>query len=226
MFKEFQRLLAEGDLQGIISSILGQIMIGILALIILFIAVTRGRDKNRRMRIRVLTYSALAIAASLALSQIKFIQMPQGGSLTPFSMLFIIAIGYFFGLKSGLMVGTVYGLVQLVLGGWVMHPIQLLLDYPLAFGALGLSGIFANHKYGLAKGILIGSLGRFICHFLSGIIFFASYAPEGWNPVVYSAWYNFSYVGVEGIASALLVSIPAVRKAFNIVKNNASLSYY
>jgi len=221
MFNDFLSAISEGDLQGIITTTVGQIIIAVISLIILLLAVSRGGGRNKRLRIKILTYSSLAIAASLVLSQIKIFQMPQGGSLTPFSMLFIIAIGYFFGLSSGLMVGVVYGLIQLVLGGWVMHPIQLLLDYPLAFAALGLSGLFVNQRYGLAKGIIIGSFGRFLCHFLSGIIFFGSYAPEGWNPAVYSAWYNFSYVGTEGIATALLVSIPAVKKAFYEVKRNA-----
>lgn len=226
MLNEFKFALSEGELQGIITSTIGQIIIGVIGIIILLLAVSSGNDRNKRLKVKILTYSSLSIAASLALSQIKLIQMPQGGSLTPFSMLFVLTIGYFFGLKPGLMVGIVYGLVQLILGGWVMHPIQLLLDYPLAFGALGLSGLFANQRYGLAKGILIGSLGRFIFHFLSGVIFFASYAPEAWNPILYSFWYNFSYVGVEGIATAFLVSLPAVRRAFDTVKHNAIPNRY
>ncbi len=85
---------------------------------------------------------------SFVLSQIKLFSLPQGGSITPFSMLFIILIGYFFGVKTGVLTGIVYGLLQLAFGGWVMHPMQLLLDYPLAFGALGLSGLFAIKSMG------------------------------------------------------------------------------
>ncbi len=220
MFKNFTQALSSGDLQAVITSTIGQIIIVAIALVLLLFAVVLG-DRHKKMSVKALTYSSIAIAISFVLSQIKLFSLPQGGSITPFSMLFIILIGYFFGVKTGVLTGIVYGLLQLAFGGWVMHPMQLLLDYPLAFGALGLSGLFANQKHGLVAGILVGSMGRFVFHFLSGIIFFASYAPETWNPFVYSLWYNFSYIGVEGIVTAIVVFIPSVAQALRSVKKSA-----
>jgi len=222
MFRQFQDALSSGDIQLVISSTFGQIIIAILAVILLLVAVIlAGQKGDKGFNVKALTYSAIAIAISFVLSQFKIISMPQGGTLTPFSMLFIISIGYFFGVRTGVLAGVVYGLLQLAFGGWVMHPIQLLLDYPLAFGALGLSGIVSKQKHGLAYGVIVGAFARFVCHFLSGVIFFGSYAPEGWNTVIYSAWYNFSYIGVEGIITAAIVIVAPVANAFKRVKQMA-----
>ncbi len=221
MFQQFQDALASGDLQMVVSSTVGQIIIAVIALAILFLAVVFAGSSKDGVRVKALTYSAIAMAISYVLSLVKLVALPQGGSLTLFSMLFIIIIGYFFGIRTGILAGITYGLLQLALGGWVMHPIQLLLDYPLAFGALGLSGLFTGSKNGLAKGILVASAGRFLCHFISGVVFFAEYAPEGWNSIVYSFWYNFSYVGVEGIITAIIIAIPPVSLAFTQVKKQA-----
>jgi thiamine transporter len=220
MFQSFLEAVSSGDLQAIITSTVGQIIIVVIALVLLLFAVALGGNQ-KKMSVKALTYSSIAIAISFVLSQFRLFSLPQGGSITPFSMLFIILIGYFFGVKTGVLAGVVYGLLQLAFGGWVMHPMQLLLDYPLAFGALGLSGVFANQKHGLVAGILVGCTGRFIFHFLSGIIFFASYAPETWNPFVYSLWYNFSYIGVEGVITAIIVLVPSVAQALRSVKKSA-----
>ncbi len=221
MFQQFQDALISGDLQKIVSSTVGQIIIAVIAIAVLLLAVVYAGSSRDGIRIKALTYSAIAMAISYVLSLVKFVALPQGGSLTLFSMLFIIIIGYFFGLRTGILAGITYGLLQLALGGWVMHPIQLLLDYPLAYGALGLSGLFKDSKNGLVKGVLLASAGRFLCHFLSGVIFFADYAPEGWNSIVYSFWYNLSYVGVEGIITAAIIAIPSVSLAFTQVKKQA-----
>lgn len=223
MFTDFQKALSSGDLELIFGSLLGQIIIVVIGLALLLLAVGfAGNKKGEKVNVKALTYSSIAIAISYVLSNVKLFALPQGGSLTPFSMLFVITIAYFFGVRTGVLAGVVYGLLQLALGGYVFHPIQILLDYPLAFGALGLAGIFANQKYGLIKGVLVASLGRFICHFISGVVFFGQWAPEGWNSVVYSIWYNFSYVGVEGILTAILVAVPVVAGAFNQVKKQAT----
>lgn len=223
MFTEFSKAVSSGDLQLIVESTLGQVLVTIVALLLLLLAVAMSGGK-KRMSIKALTYSSIAIAIAFVLSQIKILPMPQGGTITPFSMLFIIIIGYFFGVKTGVLAGVVYGLLQLAFGGWVMHPVQLLLDYPLAFGALGLSGLFSNQKHGLVTGVIVGTLGRFFFHFLSGIIFFASYAPEGWNPWIYSLWYNFSFTGTEGLMTAIVIYIPTVTSAFKRIKQMAKLS--
>jgi thiamine transporter len=88
--------------------------------------------------------------------------------------------------------------------------VQVLFDYPLAFGALGLAGLFRPTVRGAVIGTVVAVLARFACHFVSGVAFFASYAPEGWNPVVYSAAYNAAYL-VPSLIIALVVVVVLLR---------------
>jgi thiamine transporter len=78
-----------------------------------------------------------------------------------------------------------------VISGGIYYPAQIILDYPLAFGALGLAGAFKQHPM---VGVSVGILGRFICHFVSGVVFFGEFAWTGWNVYAYSAAYNLSYL--------------------------------
>jgi thiamine transporter len=110
------------------------------------------------------------------------------------------------GWRVGVVAGAAYGLLDLVIDPYVVHPLQLLLDYPLAFGALGLAGLFKPTVRGVVLGATVAVFARFVCHFLSGVIFFASYAPEGWNPYLYSAVYNAAYL-VPSLAIAIVVTV-------------------
>ena len=166
-----------------------------------------------------LVYSALGIALALVTSYIKLWKMPMGGSVTLLSMLFICLIGYWFGVKYGLITGVAFGLLQFIIDPYMLSIPQVILDYPLAFGALGLSGLFCNKKFGLQIGYVIGVVGRFVCSTLSGVIFFADYAPEGMNPWVYSIAYQGSYLGVEMVLTLIIISIPPVAKALSLVKS-------
>ncbi len=189
------------------------VLVGVLVLI--------GRNEVKVSPVRTMVYSGVAIALGAALSTITLFKMPQGGSITPFSMLFILVVGYFFGVRQGVLAGIVYGLLQLVIGAYVVHPVQLLLDYPLAFGALGLSGLFAGSKFGLIKGVMLGMAGRLLMHVISGAVFFGEYAPEGMNVWLYSFWYNFTYIGVEGALTIILILVPAVILTIDRVKKAA-----
>ncbi len=142
------------------------------------------------------------VALATALSYIKVFSLPQGGSITAGSMVPILWLALRRGPKVGLFAAAVYGLVQLAVEPFIVHPLQVLLDYPLAFGALGLAGFFRNRPF---VGVNVAFGGRFIAHFLSGIIFFASYAPEGMHPIVYSAIYNGSYILPELAISVYII---------------------
>ena len=137
-------------------------------------------------------------------------------------LLFITIIGYFYGAKTGLITGAAYGILQLITGPYIYAPLQVLLDYPLAFGALGLSGFFCRRKHGLVIGYIVGVIGRYICHVISGYVFFAEYAPEGMNPMVYTLGYNLTYILPEMIVTAVLLCIPVVAKAIGQVKKQAN----
>ena len=168
-----------------------------------------------------LVFSALGIALALVTSYIKLWEMPMGGSITLLSMLFICLIGYWFGAGYGIIAGVAFGLLQFIIDPYMVSIPQVLLDYPLAFGALGLSGLFHNKKYGLQIGYVVGVIGRFVFSTLSGVIFFADYAPEGMNPWVYSIAYQGSYLGVEMVLTLIIISIPPVAKALSVVKQQA-----
>jgi len=142
-----------------------------------------------------------------------FLKLPQGGSITLGSMIPLLWFALRRGLRWGVEAGIVYGLVHMVISGDIYYPTQILLDYPLAFGALGLAGAFKNQP---VAGIGLGILGRFVCHFVSGVIFFGQYAWEGWNVFAYSAAYNATYLVPEFIISATVIFILLKRKLLNI----------
>ena len=153
------------------------------------------------------------IALSTVLSFVKFFSLPEGGSVTAGSMVPILWFSLRRGAKVGCTAGAIYGLVQLIFEPYVYNPVQVLLDYPIAFGALGLAGLFKKyHVFGTAVGIA----GRFVAHFLSGIIFFWTYAPEGMSPIVYSAIYNGGYLGIELVISAVVIYLLSKTHAFEI----------
>ncbi len=175
-----------------------------------------------RMSVKQLTVSALCLALAFVLSNIKLFKLPMGGSVTVFSMFFVTFIGYLYGPRVSLSAAFAYGLLQMIVDPYIISVPQLLCDYILAFGALGVSGFFYNSKYGLIKGYLAGIFGRFIFSVLSGVIFFADYAPEGMSPLAYSAAYNGSYIAAEGVLTVILILVPAVRAALNRIKTESN----
>lgn len=199
---------------------------GYTGLIILFIALlllgAAIFGTKKKMSTKQLVFSAMAIALATVTSMIKLFEMPMGGSVTLFSMLFIVLIGYWYGLGGGLTVAIAYGVLQLLLDPYILSFPQMLVDYILAFGALGLAGIFHNSKHGLIKGYIVAVLGRYFFSFLSGWIFFGMYAPDNFpNAVVYSLAYNGSYLGAEALITLIVIAIPPVAKALQTVKNQA-----
>lgn len=204
------------SLQSFFDSVWGQA--SVVGVIIILFAVILYSGKGKPADTKVMAVSALMVALSLVLNQITVFRMPQGGSVTAFSMVPIVACAYFFGVRRGLMAGMCVGLVSLIFNPYVIHPVQLILDYPMAFGALAFGGIFASKKNGLIKGYIFGVICRYICAVLSGVIFFGSYAPEGFNSVTWSLWYNATYLGIEGLITSILLSIPKIKNMFERLK--------
>lgn len=181
-----------------------------------------GKKENKRFGTRQLVFSAMAMALAMVTSMIKVVDMPMGGSVTLFSMLFICLIGYWYGPKGGLMAAVAYGVLQLIVDPYIISIPQMLTDYILAFGALGLSGIFSKAKHGLVKGYIVGVLGRFFFTFLSGMIFFGSYAASyNMTAPIYSFLYNGAYLGLEALLTLILAAIPAVSRGLAGVKRMA-----
>ena len=184
----------------------------IVALLLVGVVVFAVSKDKKRWTARMLANGALCIALSTVLSFITLYKMPQGGSITLASMLPMFLFAYAYGVGPGMLVGAAYGFVQFLQGGlYFVHPVELLLDYPLAFAMLGLAGLSNkfSDQWGMIPGII---LGRFVCAFLSGLIFFGMYAPEGQNVVIYSMVYNGLYLVPEAIICIVLAMIPQIRQ--------------
>ena len=153
-----------------------------------------------RTRTRMLCEGAIMVALAQILSYIKIMELPNGGSLTP-AMFPILLFAVRWGLKDGLLAGFVFGLLQLIFDGAYAWGWQsMLLDYLVAFPPLGLAGLFKVKKWGIFAGTVLGCLGRFIVHFISGITIYRIYAPTEIlgtvfdEPNLYSLVYNGSYM--------------------------------
>lgn len=158
----------------------------------------------RDNRIRILAEGGILIAAAFILSQFKVFQMPQGGSITAVSMLPILIFAIRNGFKEGVLAGVVFGILQFILGGsGAIHWLSIVLDYLVAFGVLGLAGIFGRKFIPALGGVVLAVLLRFAAHVLSGVLVYGSYAPEGQNVWVYSILYNSSYILPELIVTVI-----------------------
>jgi thiamine transporter len=173
----------------------------------------RTITRRQPVPVKILAEMASAVALSGALSLITIFTLPQGGSITLASMVPVLLFALRRGVRLGVIAGILLGLVVLVEMPFVVHPAQLLLDYPLAFGALGLAGLFRSRPL---IGVAVGIAGRFVMHFISGVIFFASYAWGGWNPVLYSAAYNAGYLLPEFVISGFIIVILVHLKALQM----------
>ncbi|GHU58151.1 hypothetical protein AGMMS49975_24510 [Clostridia bacterium] len=170
-------------------------------------------------KVRILSFSALCVALASVLSMLKLFEMPQGGAVSAFSMIFIVLIGYWFGASAGLVGAFVFSLIQLMTSHFILNIPQVFLDYILAFTALGLSGFFRKMPFGLYIGFFVGCLVRLTMSTISGVVFYADYAPSGQSPFLYSIIYNGSYIGAEMVLTMILLSIPPVKHAINRVTN-------
>ena len=208
-------------LQAFVESTAGQIIIAVVIVGLFLLILISGRKKKTDTK--TMAVCALLTAMSVALSYITLFRMPQGGSITLFSLVPIVLAGYFYGTRRGLMVGATVGLLNLLFGPYVIHPAQMLLDYPIAFGALAIGAPLRDKcgKLSLTVTYLVGILGRYICAVLSGIIFFGAYAPENFNAVTWSLWYNLTYLAVEGAITVVLLNVPQIRSAFERIRDQA-----
>ena len=155
---------------------------------------------------RVLAEAALAVALAFVLGLITVFRMPFGGSIS-LEMVPLILLALRQGPWVGIVAGAAYGLLDLAIEPVALHPVQVIFDYPLAFGVLGLAGLFQPTVRGAILGTTVAVLARFLCHFVSGVVFFASYAPEGWNVYLYSAAYNAAYLVPSLIVALIAVTV-------------------
>ena len=191
----------------------------LIAVVIVVLAVGFIVKDKKTHSVKRLVTSAMAIALATLTSFITIFKMPMGGSVTLFSMLFIVLIGYWYGISAGMTASIAYGVLQLIVNPYIISLPQMFLDYIFAFGALGLAGLFSNKKKGLIKGYIAGILGRYFFSFLSGWIFFAVYTPDFFNSaILYSLAYNGAYIGLEAAITLIVLALPPVNEAMQAVK--------
>ena len=178
-------------------------------------------DKRKlKFDARSITYAGVLIALSFALSYIRVVKMPMGGSITLVSLLPIMLYSYMFGAKKGLIVGVVFGVLEAIQDPWILHPAQFLLDYPIAFGGIGLAGILKggklNPRLSFPLGALIGTLFRLASHFLSGVFAFGSYAAsyDISSPYLYSIAYNATFVLPDAALAIVAGCLLMLNKSF------------
>jgi thiamine transporter len=199
----------------------------IAAGIILFLAASYFAGKHsskKRMSTKQLVFCAAAMALAFITSYIKIWNMPWGGSVTLCSMLFIVLAANWYGPGTGIFVGLAYGILQFIQEPYVLSFFQVCCDYILAFAALGIAGFFAKSRHGLLKGYIAAVLARGAFHALGGYLYWMDYMPENFPQTlksVYPIAYNYSYLLAEAVITIVLISIPAVSKGLNRVKQNA-----
>jgi thiamine transporter len=156
--------------------------------------------------VQALAEIGVAIALAAVLGQVRIFWMPQGGSVS-LELLPIIFIAVRRGVVPAATAGLLYGLLQMYLPGFFyFHPAQVVLDYPLAFMSLAVAGFVDVRGWRtLAVAVALALSARFACHFFSGLIFFAAYAPDWEAPWLYAATYNLLYLVPEGLLTTLLL---------------------
>ena len=208
------------------ASTVGLIVSAVVVMAILALAVVFSGKKDTN-NTRALVYGAVAIALSFSLSYARLFRMPQGGSITFASVLPLMIYSMMFGTRRGVLVCLIYGTLQALQDPYILHPMQFLLDYPLAYGLVGVSGFFADKKLFKNKHIVNFILGgivavslRYACHVCSGVFAFADYFY--WDEelmstyattAIYSLTYNASVFVDMSIALAC-GSIMLSSKAF------------
>lgn len=211
--------------EGVVYNLTPMGYVGLVFMILAALAIMSffvNKDGKGKLSIKQITVSGLCLALAFVLSHFKFAKLPMGGSITLFSMFFVTYIGYIYGPRVSIASGIAYGLLQLIEDPYIVSIPQLFCDYILAFGALGLGGLFYEKKYGMIKGYIAGVLGRYFFAVLSGVIFFAYYAPEGTSPLVYSITYNATYIVPEFILTIIILCIPVVKSTLKRIKLEAN----
>lgn len=185
----------------------------LLCAAVIAVAFIFDRKSQRGFDTKTITYAAICIAMSFALSYLRIVKMPQGGSITIASLVPLMLFSFMFGTRKGVFAGAIYGILQAFQDTAILHPAQFILDYPAAFACIGLAGLFAQFKpleklpsVQFAIGGVIAGLSRFLMHYISGVFAFGSFAPEGQPAWLYSLIYQSGYV-LPDIAIAIVVGV-------------------
>ena len=221
MSKQFDIVGSDYEHASTVGMIVSAVVI--MALLVAMYILGGKKDVNNT---RALVYGAVAVALSFALSYARLFRMPQGGSITFVSMLPLMVYCSMFGTRRGLLVCLIYGTLQALQDPYIIHPMQFLLDYPLAYGLIGVSGIFVeknlfkNKIVGFVLGAVLAVGLRYACHVCSGVFAFADYfywdselMSKYDSAAVYSLAYN-SFALVDMAIAIVAGSLMLLSKSF------------
>lgn len=204
----------------------GEALLTVVIALSLLLAMVFIQLTGENVSARKLAFCTFAIGLSALLSSVSIFTFPTGGTITLLSMLIMALPGYWYGLGAGVMTGIAYGLFQIIIDPYIISVPQAIVDYILAFGVIGLSGVMRHKKFGIIKGYLLGVFGRYIFATISGWIFFGMYAWEGWRPLSYSLCYNAIYIFAEAALTCVILAIPQVRRLLDIIREYANKIYF
>ncbi len=221
MSKQFDLVGSDYEHASTVGMIVSAVVI--MALLVAVYILGGKKDVNNT---RALVYGAVAVALSFALSYARLFKLPQGGSVTFASLLPLMIYCMMFGTRRGLLVCLVYGTLQALQDPYIIHPMQFLLDYPLAFGLIGVSGIFVeknlfkNKIVGFVLGAVLAVGLRYACHVCSGVFAFADYfywdselMSKYDSAAIYSIAYN-SFALVDMAIAIVAGSLMLLSKSF------------
>lgn len=192
--------------------------------------------KKQSFDTRTITFAAICVALSFALSYVRIFKMPMGGSITLASMLPLMLFAFMFGSRKGILVGLIYGVLQAIQDPWIIHPAQFALDYAVAFAAIGLTGCIRdlglfgkNMRAQFALGAVIACALRFLCHYFAGVFAFGMYgsyyageygisalANEYFYSFVYQCMYLLPELAIVLAVSMLVLSSKNFRKQIEL----------
>lgn len=210
-FKLFSKLGSLAGLDLVLFAVAGFVFIALLFGVIGYgKRVGSGQAKPEKVSTRALVYGAMCLTLSFVLSYFKLFSMPFGGSITLLSMLPLMMFANAFGPVMGFMAAFAYALLQIVQGAWIVHPVQFVLDYFVAFICLGIPSVFPEK---LPIGVAAGGFARMLVSIVSGAVFFSESGLDYGiaNAWVYSFLYNFFTIGVDTVLCLIASCIPKVR---------------
>lgn len=185
-------------------------LVGVLLLTILFIYITKIK-----ITVRMTVHIGLILALTIILHSIRLYHMPQGGSVTLGGMIPLMLLSLYYKPSIGYFSGFIYGFINFIQDPFILHPLQVIFDYPLPYMLLGIVGYF---KRNILLGASLAVTARFLCHFSSGIIFFADYVPVGTSIYTYSFIFNISYLLPELIITLIILHFLPIKRIFNSIK--------
>lgn len=166
----------------------GTVWVALAVMVMLAVILFVISKSQKKWNAKTIAFAALAIALSFVLSCFRLYRMPQGGSVTPGSMLPLMLFSAAFGVGPGLLAGMAYGVLQYFQGGWFLNVWQFLLDYILAFAALGLCGLYRHlpKTWGLYAAMALAAVCRALSATLAGYMFWET---DLWPSLVYNGTY-------------------------------------